>query len=130
MTKGIHTVIVSLIVIFASALAADQPNVILIITDDQGYGDVSAHGNPALKTPNLDKLREQSVSFSDFHVAPMCSPTRGQLMTGLDAMRNGCTAVCQGRSMMRADLPTMADFFADSGYDALCSAIYVSVRRM
>jgi arylsulfatase A-like enzyme len=95
---------------------AERPNVILIVTDDQGYGDVSAHGSPVLKTPNVDKLRSQSVSFTDFHVAPMCSPTRGQLMTGLDAMRNGCTAVCQGRSMMRAELPTMADFFADSGY--------------
>ena len=99
-----------------STLAADQPNVILIITDDQGYGDVSAHGSPVLETPNLDAFRKQSLSFTDFHVAPMCSPTRGQLMTGLDAMRNGCTAVCQGRSMMRADLPTMANFFADSGY--------------
>ncbi|MEM7143660.1 MAG: arylsulfatase [Verrucomicrobiota bacterium] len=92
------------------------PNVILIITDDQGYGDVSAHGSPVLKTPELDKFREDAVRFTDFHVAPMCSPTRGQLMTGIDAMKNGCTAVCQGRSMMRADLPTMADFFANSGY--------------
>ncbi len=93
-----------------------QPNVILIVTDDQGYGDLSAHGNPVLKTPNMDRFREGAVRFTDFHVAPMCSPTRGQLMTGLDAMRNGCTAVCQGRSMMRAELPTMANFFADSGY--------------
>ena len=93
-----------------------KPNVILIVSDDQGYGDVSAHGNPVLKTPNLDRLRESAVRFTDFHVAPMCSPTRGQLMTGIDAMRNGCTAVCQGRSMMRSDLPTMANFFAASGY--------------
>ena len=67
-----------------------------------------------LKTPELDKFREGAVRFTDFHVAPMCSPTRGQLMTGIDAMRNGCTAVCQGRSMMRAELPTMADYFAKS----------------
>ncbi|MEM9481956.1 MAG: sulfatase-like hydrolase/transferase, partial [Verrucomicrobiota bacterium] len=52
---------------------AEQPNVILIITDDQGYGDVSAHGNPVLKTPELDKFREDAVRFTDFHVAPMCS---------------------------------------------------------
>ena len=95
---------------------ATPPNVILIITDDQGYGDVSAHGNPVLKTPNLDTFRESAVRFTDFHVAPMCSPTRGQLMTGIDAMRNGCTAVCEGRSMMRSELPTMADFFTESGY--------------
>lgn len=96
--------------------AADRPNVILILTDDQGYGDVSSHGNPVLKTPNVDRLAKESVRFTDFHVAPMCSPTRGQLMTGIDAMRNGSTAVCQGRSMMRRELPTMADFFAASGY--------------
>ncbi|MEM7697556.1 MAG: arylsulfatase [Verrucomicrobiota bacterium] len=105
---------------FIKAIATEPntapPNVIVIITDDQGYGDFSAHGNPVLKTPNMDRLREQSVSFTDFHVAPMCSPTRGQLLTGIDAMKNGCTAVCEGRSMMRSELPTMADFFAKSGY--------------
>lgn len=114
--KIAYFLILALCAAFSHIFAANQPNVILIITDDQGYGDVSAHGSPVLKTPNLDAFRKQSVSFTDFHVAPMCSPTRGQLMTGLDAMRNGCTAVCQGRSMMRADLPTMANFFADSGY--------------
>jgi len=65
-----------------------RPNVILVLTDDQGYGDFSCHGNPVLRTPNLDRLREQSVRLTDFHVAPMCTPTRGQLMTGLDALRN------------------------------------------
>ncbi len=99
------------------ATAADKPNVILIMADDQGYGDLSCHGNPVLKTPNMDRLYAESVRMTDFHVAPMCSPTRGQLMTGRDAMKNGCTAVCQGRSMTRANIPTMADFFAGSGYD-------------
>ena len=99
------------------ATAADKPNVILIVADDQGYGDMSCHGNPVLKTPNMDQLYAESVRLTDFHVAPMCSPTRGQLMTGRDAMKNGCTAVCQGRSMTRADIPTMANFFAGSGYD-------------
>ncbi|WP_407699832.1 sulfatase-like hydrolase/transferase [Stieleria sedimenti] len=77
---------------------------------------VSLHGNPLLKTLNLNHLAKESVRFTDFHVAPMCSPTRGQLMTGIDAMKNGCTAVCQGRSMMRRELPTMANTFAGSGY--------------
>jgi arylsulfatase A-like enzyme len=95
---------------------ARVPNVILIVTDDQGYGDMSAHGNPVLKTPNMDRLRTESVRLTDFHVAPMCSPTRGQLMTGMDAMRNGCTAVCQGRSMPREDIPMMANYFEDAGY--------------
>jgi len=93
-----------------------KPNVLIVLTDDQGYGDLSCHGNPILKTPNLDALHRQSVRFTDFHVAPMCTPTRGQLQTGRDAMANGATCVCGGRSMMRNDLPTMADIFAASGY--------------
>ena len=93
-----------------------KPNVILILTDDQGYGDLSVHGNPILKTPVLDSLHDLSVRFTDFHVSPMCSPSRGQLMTGRDAMDNGCTAVCLGRSMVREDLPYMADIFRASGY--------------
>ena len=112
---GIVAAIAGLLV--ASPLrAADRPNVILVMTDDQGYGDLSVHGNPVLKTPNLDRLHSQSVRFTDFHVAPMCTPTRGQLLTGRDAMDNGATFVCLGRSMMRGTLPTMADIFAASDY--------------
>ena len=91
-------------------------NVILVMTDDQGYGDLSCHGNPVLKTPNLDKLYEECIRFTDFHVAPMCTPTRGQLLTGRDAMDNGATFVCLGRSMIRQELPTMADMFVGEGY--------------
>lgn len=93
-----------------------RPNVILVLTDDQGYGDLSIHGNPILKTPTLDQLHSESVRLTDFHSSPMCSPTRGQLMTARDAMDNGCTAVCLGRSMVREELPTMADIFKLSGY--------------
>ena len=100
----------------AAAAAGERPNVVVIVADDQGYGDLSCHGNPVLKTPHMDRLHADSVRFTDFHVAPMCTPTRGQLMTGRDAMKNGATAVCEGRSMMRNDLPTMADIFRASGY--------------
>jgi len=92
------------------------PNVILVLTDDQGYGDISSHGNPELKTPSLDKLREQSIRFTDFHVAPMCTPTRGQIMSGLDALRNKARHVCGGLTMLRQEVPTMADIFTASGY--------------
>ncbi|MEL6396951.1 MAG: sulfatase-like hydrolase/transferase [Planctomycetota bacterium] len=95
---------------------ARRPNVILIKVDDQGYGDLSVHGNPVLSTPNLDRLHAESVRLTDFHVAPMCSPSRGQLITGRDAMRNGSTFVAQGRSMVRAEIPTIAEFFAEAGY--------------
>jgi arylsulfatase A-like enzyme len=93
-----------------------KPNVILVLTDDQGYGDLSVHGNPVLKTPVLDELYNECIRFTDFHSAPMCSPTRGQLMTGMDALCNGCTAVCLGRSMVREELPIMAGIFKASGY--------------
>src|SRR5262245_200264 len=93
-----------------------RPNVIIIVSDDQGYGDFSAHGNPVLKTPNLDKLRSESGRFSDFHVSPMCTPTRGQLMTGLDALRNGATSVTAGRSFIRRGIPLMSEIFANNRY--------------
>ena len=101
---------VFLLICSSSSAQKKKPNVIVILTDDQGYGDVRSHGNPVLKTPNLDRLRGESVRFTDFHVAPMCSPTRSQLMTGMDAMRNGATAVCQGRSMVRNDIKIMPQF--------------------
>jgi len=100
----------------AASAAADRPNVLLILTDDQGYGDLSCHGNPVLKTPNLDRLHGQSIRLTDFHVAPMCSPTRGQLMTGMDCLRNGAMATCLGRHMPRLGIPTIAEAFAAGGY--------------
>jgi arylsulfatase A-like enzyme len=103
----------------AVACAADapkKPNVIVLIADDQGYGDLSCHGNPVLKTPHLDKLHAESVRLTDFHVAPMCTPTRGQLLTGVDCLRNGAMNVSSGRTFLRRGIPTMADVFAASGY--------------
>lgn len=96
--------------------AARPPNVIIVLSDDQGYGDFSCHGNPVLKTPAIDRWHAQSVRFTDFHVAPMCTPTRGQLMSGQDALRNGATSVTAGRAILRRGIPTMADVFKASGY--------------
>ncbi len=93
-----------------------QPNVIIILTDDQGYGDLSCHGNPVLKTPHLDRLHGESIRLTDFHVAPMCTPTRSQLLSGRDCLANGACFVDGGRVAMRTDLPTMAGIFAGGGY--------------
>lgn len=93
-----------------------RPNVVFVLTDDQGYGDLSCHGNPVLRTPCIDRLHGESARFTDFHVAPVCTPTRGELMTGRDALYNGATFVCMGRSLLRRDLPTMADIFGANGY--------------
>lgn len=93
-----------------------RPNVILILADDQGYGDLACHDNPFLKTPNLDNLHDVSLRFTDFHVAPMCSPTRGQLLTGVDCLRNACMATCAGRSTVREEFPMAGEIFANAGY--------------
>lgn len=95
---------------------AQKPNVLVIVTDDQGYGELSCHGNPVLQTPHLDRLRSESVRFTNFHVAPMCTPTRGQLMTGVDALRNGASNVSSGRTLLRRGFPTMGNLFANSGW--------------
>src|SRR5438874_87642 len=100
----------------ATAQAPARPNVLIVLTDDQGLGDFSFTGNPVLKTPNMDRFAREAVRFTDFHVAPMCSPTRGQLMTGCDAMRNGATSVTAGRSFLRPGFPTMPELFAAAGY--------------
>ena len=63
-------------------LGAARPNIVVVLTDDQGYGDIGAHGNPVLKTPHLDRLRAEARRFTDFHVSPTCSPTRSALLTG------------------------------------------------
>lgn len=100
----------------SSLQAAEPPNVIFLLADDLGYGDLGAHGHPRLKTPNLDRLRAQSVRFIDHHVAPMCTPTRSELMTGIAAYRNGAFAVAQGGTSIRRELPLMPQFFKNSGY--------------
>jgi arylsulfatase A-like enzyme len=103
----------------ASALKAQarpRPNVVLLLTDDQGYGDLSSHGNPSLKTPNLDALRAGSARLTDFHVAPMCTPTRSQLLTGRHSLVNMAMNVSSGRTLLRRDIPTLADLFRASGY--------------
>jgi arylsulfatase len=116
MRTSLAAVIVAFAGIDSFAAEPKQTNVIILLTDDQGYADLSCHGHPFLKTPNLDKVHDQSVRLTDFHVAPMCTPTRGQLLTGMDAFHNGASSVSAGRSFIRRGIPTMADAFAGSGY--------------
>ena len=97
------------------ALAA-PPNVVLVMTDDQGYGDFSCHGNLILKTPHIDKLRAESVRLTDFHVDPSCAPTRAALMSGKYSARAGVWDTSSGRQILRQGEVTMADLFRQSGY--------------
>ena len=98
----------------AMAALAKQANIIIVMTDDQGYPELSVTGNPILKTPHLDHLHSERLRLEDYHVSPMCAPTRGQLMTGLDSARNGASNVSSGRGLLRPEVPIIANFFGDA----------------
>jgi len=96
--------------------AAAPPNVLLIITDDQGYGDLGAHGNTMLKTPNLDRLHSESIRLTNFHVDPTCAPTRASLLTGRFSTRTGIWHTIGGRSLMDPREQTLAQMFQANGF--------------
>jgi arylsulfatase len=98
------------------AVAAEKPNIIFLLTDDQGYGDLSCHGNPVLQTPNLDRLHDEGVRFTDFHVSPTCSPTRSALMTGRHEFRNGVTHTILERERLTLKATTIAQVLKSAGY--------------
>jgi arylsulfatase A-like enzyme len=98
------------------ARAAGRPNVLLVLTDDQGYGDLGFHGNPRIRTPHLDAFARQSAQMQSFHVCPVCSPTRAGLMTGRYNYRTGVVDTYLGRSLMHPDEVTLAEMFAAAGY--------------
>ncbi len=94
-----------------------KPNVVIIMTDDQGYGEIAAHGNPIIQTPHMDALHAESVRFTDFHVDPTCSPTRAALATGRYSTRTGVWHTINGRTMINPDELTLAEVFKANGYD-------------
>jgi len=101
------------------ALAAKRqrrPNVILFVSDDQGFGDLSRHGNAVLRTPNLDRIAQEGAEFTQFHVNPVCSPTRASLLTGRYYYRTGVVDTYLGRSMMFNDEVTIAEVLQKAGY--------------
>jgi len=100
----------------ARAGSADRPNVVLIMTDDQGYGDLGVHGNPKLETPNIDRLANGSVELTSFYVSPVCSPTRASLLTGRYHYRTGVVDTYLGRSLMHPDETTIAEMLSAAGY--------------
>ena len=92
----------------------EKPNIVIVITDDQGYGDLGCTGNPVIKTPHTDKLANESVWLTDYHVAPTCSPTRAALMSGHWTNRTGVWHTIMGRSMLRANEGTLGQFFKEN----------------
>lgn len=120
-----HPVIISIFITFlcfidlsaqANLSEPNRPNVILVLTDDQGIGDLSCHGNPWLKTPHLDAFYQEAVRLTDFHVSPVCTPTRSAIMTGQYPIRNGAWATYKGRDALSESTLTMADIFQQHGY--------------
>ena len=99
-----------------AALAKRRPNIILILTDDQGYADLACHGNPHIKTPNLDRIHHEAARFTDHHVSPTCSPTRSSLLTGRHEFRNGVTHTINERERMSLKSTTIAQVLKAAGY--------------
>ncbi len=93
-----------------------KPNILLILTDDQGWGDVSLHGNEHLQTPNMDKIATEGARFDRFFVSPVCAPTRASLLTGRYHINTGVHGVTRGRETMKADEVTIAEILKDNGY--------------
>ena len=99
-----------------AAKEPDRPNIILIMTDDQGWAQLGSHGDPVLQTPRLDSMAAESVEMTRFYVSPVCAPTRAALMTGRYNYRTGVVDTYLGRAMMAPDEVTIAEILGDSGY--------------
>ena len=93
-----------------------SPNILLIVTDDQGFAELGVTGNPVVRTPNIDRFASQSTSLANFHVMPVCSPTRACLMSGRYYYRTGLTDTWMGNSLMDPSTKTIAQILADAGY--------------
>ncbi len=108
-----------IVVMFSSVTKAaevSRPNIVVIMPDDQGYGDHGVTGNSVIRTPNIDALAQDSASMSDFYVCPVCSPTRASLMTGRYHYRTRVVDTFKGRSMMEPEEVTVAEVLQNAGY--------------
>ncbi|MCG1037429.1 arylsulfatase [Polaribacter sargassicola] len=121
-----YTIICSYLLFFLSCSSKEKkvavqqkkkPNVILIMVDDVGYGDIAALGNKEIKTPNIDALQSKSTRFTDYHVSPTCAPTRAAIMTGHHNYRTGVFFTIKGRSLILEKEKTMAQVFKENGYN-------------
>ena len=100
--------------------AAQPPNVVVILTDDQGWGDLSLHGNTNLSTPHIDGLARDGCRFENFYVCQVCAPTRAEFLTGRYYPKTGVSGVSRGQERLNADETTLADLFRSAGYATGC----------
>jgi arylsulfatase A-like enzyme len=107
-------------VVRAAESAARRPNVLIIVTDDQGWGDIRSHGNDQIDTPVMDALAESGARFDRFYVSPVCAPTRASLLTGRYHLRTGVTGVTHRKEIMRSEEVTLAEVLRDAGYATGC----------
>lgn len=114
--RAIFTALAFVFLLQAAVAAGRRPNVVIILTDDQGYAELGVTGNPIVHTPNIDHLASQSATLANFYVMPVCSPTRAGLMTGRYYYRTGLTDTWLGRSLMDPAETTVAQMFAAAGY--------------
>jgi arylsulfatase B len=96
--------------------APNKPNIVVVMTDDQGWSDLRCHGHPLVLTPNLDRMHQQSVRLSNFHVDAFCSPTRAALLTGRMSQRTGVTSTYGLRNLLRTDETILPEYFKTAGY--------------
>ncbi|CAN5395744.1 arylsulfatase [soil metagenome] len=110
----------SLVLVSTIAFAAERPNVVVILADDQGWGDLGLHGNTNLKTPHLDSIATDGARFDRFFVQPVCSPTRAEFLTGRYHPRGGVVGVSTGGERLNLDERTLAEAFQKAGYATGC----------
>jgi len=106
----------ALILSLSSLAEARQPNVVIFLTDDQGWGDLSSNGNTNLATPNIDSLARDGTTLENFYVCAVCAPTRAEFLTGRYHFRTGVSGVSEGQGRLNPDETTVADLFKKAGY--------------
>ncbi len=119
-SMGYRTLLATLFLFSPHISTATPPNVLLIMTDDQGWGDVRSHGNDRIDTPTMDRIAEEGIRFNRFFVSPVCAPTRASLLTGRDHLRTGTVWVTRNLETMRSEEVTLAEVFRKNGYATGC----------
>jgi len=109
-------VMISIVYCKSASSQDHKPNVVLILTDDQGWGDLSLNGNPVLETKNLDNLAIEGTRLNNFYVSPLCAPTRAGILTGRYHLQTGVVSVSNGLEIMKSDETTLAELFKANGY--------------
>ena len=102
--------------ICSASIEARPPNIVVILTDDQGWGDLSINGNKNLDTPNIDRLADEGITLENFYVCQVCAPTRAEFLTGRYYPRTGVSGVSTGQERLNYDETTIADVFKKAGY--------------